>query len=1156
MKFNSLIHKNFVRPTCLVSALLLCFQCVPHADGLINQGEGEVKQLEPGGSVEREIGRGESHQYKLTLIAGQFVRFRLEQRAINAELTLASPDGKQKVEMDLTGVGEQESISLEAAVAGSYRLTVQGSEASSLRGSYRLETTVLAAATAQDRKRLAAEGLLMEASKVQDQETKKTGLALGKLEQALSIWRELEEPPWIAYSLYSIGSAHAALSQFEKATSFYEQALAVTREFMLRARGGETLNSLSDVCYSTRQYEKAIDYAEQALVIRREVKDRAAEGRTLNNLGVAHNTLRRAPKAIEHYEQALAIKRELKDRAGEASTLHDVGWAYMGPSRSEESIGSFEKSLAIVREMKDRTREGYALDGLGMVNISLSRFEKVIEYYEQALAIKREVKDYEGEGFTLINLGVAYSSMGRYEKGIEYSEQALAISRDTKARFMEGRTLSDLGKAYNAMGRPDKAIEYLELALAINREVRDRMVEGYTLDTLGSAYNKKGVTQKGIEYYEQALVIYRDIKRRPQEGSALNSLGAIYRGLKQYEKAAKYSEQALAISREVKNPLYELQALSNLARTDSELGNLAQARFHIEEGLRVAESVRSEIISPVSRATLLAAAQGSYQLYTDILMRQHKSDPTKGLDSLAVEVSERQRARSLLDLLTEAGTDLRQGVDSALIERERSLAKQINDRARARAATPEQADLLKREVSQLETDLERAQAAIRKDSPHYAALTQPQPLKLKEIQQQLDADTLLLEYALGENRSYVWAITTDSLTSYELPKEEIIRKNALLVHALLTARSTTNSGESALQRRDRIALAEAQLPAAAQSLSQTLLAPVSAQLGDKRLVIVADGALQYIPFAMLPDPEGGRQKAEGSTNRSQYNQPLIVSHEIVSMPSASALAIQRAELAGRQPAPKMLAVIADPVFDRSDQRFATRASEASDNVETRTITPNSERTLVHLAEKQNNKAGVTTRRLVIPRLPYTRQEADQLLALAPRTLSFRAIDFQANRATVLNSELSQYRYVHFATHGLLDTERPGLSALVLSMVDSKGKPQDGFLRANDIFNLKLPADLVVLSACQTGLGKEIKGEGLVGLTRGFMYAGAARVVVSLWSVNDKATAELMTKFYEKMLKQGARPAAALRAAQVEMWKQKQWQSPYYWAAFTMQGEWR
>jgi CHAT domain-containing protein len=249
-------------------------------------------------------------------------------------------------------------------------------------------------------------------------------------------------------------------------------------------------------------------------------------------------------------------------------------------------------------------------------------------------------------------------------------------------------------------------------------------------------------------------------------------------------------------------------------------------------------------------------------------------------------------------------------------------------------------------------------------------------------------------------------------------------------------------------------------------------------------------------------------------------------------------------------------VIADPVFDRSDSRFTTPATETSDKTQPQTIGADDARSIEHLAENSADKSGVTTLRLVIPRLPFTRQEANQLMALAPKGSSFSAIDFQASRATVLDPALSQYRYVHIATHGLLDTERPGLSALVFSMVDAQGQPQNGFLRANDIYNLKLPAELVVLSACQTGLGKDIKGEGLVGLTRGFMYAGAARVVVSLWNVNDKATADLMARFYEKMLKQGQRPAAALRAAQFEMWKQKQWQSPYYWAAFTMQGEWR
>jgi CHAT domain-containing protein len=332
-----------------------------------------------------------------------------------------------------------------------------------------------------------------------------------------------------------------------------------------------------------------------------------------------------------------------------------------------------------------------------------------------------------------------------------------------------------------------------------------------------------------------------------------------------------------------------------------------------------------------------------------------------------------------------------------------------------------------------------------------------------------------------------------------------------------------------------------------------ILLPAAARLGQRRLLIVADGALQYVPFAALPDPgDGGRQAVGKNTAPPVSNaQPLLAAHEIISLPSASTLAVLRQELRGRPTAPKMLAIFADPVFANDDVRRKAAALRPSSKSGTKPLP--SERSLLH---EEETAASSVNGKLLIPRLPYTRQEAARILSLAPNGANLMALDYQANRATATSAELAQYRYLHFATHGVLDTERPGLSALVLSLVDEMGQPQDGFLRAHEIYNLKLPAELVVLSACQTGLGKEVRGEGLLGLTRGFMYAGAARVVVSLWSVNDRATAELMTKFYRHLLQEHQRPAAALRAAQLEMWKQKQWQAPYYWAAFVLQGDWR
>ncbi len=830
-------------------------------------------------------------------------------------------------------------------------------------------------------------------------------------------------------------------------------------------------------------------------------------------------------------EVKAAASAQDKQRMTAERLLVDVAKSFhQGAGALATTIEKARQALTIWRELGDRHWEAATANIIGQAYVTVGTSEQAIEALNQALGIRRELKYRTGEGITLLNLGAVYQTLGRYEKAIEYNEQALVIFRELKNRLAEGNTLYNLGDASGSLSRSEKAIEYYEQSLAIQREVKNRRVEGYALGSIGTAYRNLGRYEKAIEYLEQELAINREVKDRSGEAYALNNLGLAYSKMSRYEKATEHCEQALAIFREVKERDGEASALYNLAQTERAQGRLAAARTHIEENLKLEEATRADIVTPESRTSFLATVQRSYGLYTDILMSQHRAEATKGFDALAVETSERQRARSLLDLLTEARADLRRGVDPALIERERSLGKQLNDKARTQTSTPEQAAALKREISQLENDYEQAQTAIRNASPHYAALTQPQPLKLTEIQAQLDADTLLLEYALGVERSYLWAITKDSLTSYELPKGELIEKNARQVYELLTARSTNKRGETAPQRKERISQAEAKLPAAAQELSRTLLAPVAAQLGNKRLVIVADGALQYIPFAMLPEPGTGEQgewergqrgDVEPGRNRSSRPvagsprlpvdlTPLIVGHEVVSLPSASALAIQRSQLAGRQLAPKMLAMIADPVFDRSDSRFSSPATDTGDKTQTQTITRDDARSIEHLAENSGDKSGVTTLRLVIPRLPFTRQEATRVLALTPKNSSFGAIDFQANRENVLSGNLSQYRYVHFATHGVLDSERPGLSSLVLSMVDAQGKPQNGFLRANDIYNLKLPAELVVLSACQTGLGKEIKGEGLVGLTRGFMYAGAARVVVSLWNVNEKASGELLT----------------------------------------------
>jgi CHAT domain-containing protein len=388
---------------------------------------------------------------------------------------------------------------------------------------------------------------------------------------------------------------------------------------------------------------------------------------------------------------------------------------------------------------------------------------------------------------------------------------------------------------------------------------------------------------------------------------------------------------------------------------------------------------------------------------------------------------------------------------------------------------------------------------------------------------------------LGEERSFLWAVTPTSIRSFELPKRAEIESALQRFYEALTARNRMVANETPVQRRKRLQQADAEYPKISAALSQMLLSPVAPDLKSKRLVFVGEGMLQYTAFAVLPAPD---------TRPGGVSSPLIVDHEVLSLPSASVLAVLRREAARRKVTDKTVAVFADPVFDRSDPRVGLSGKDRAPAVET-------------IASASDIKRSATESGLRdFVRLRFSRREADQIAQLVSEDKNLKAVDFAANRATAISPDLARYAIIHFATHGLINNQHPELSGVILSLVDEQGRPQNGFLRLYDIYNMKLEADLVVLSACQTALGKEIKGEGLMGLTRGFMYAGAPRLVASLWQVDDRATAELMGRFYEAMFRQGLRPAAALRAAQVSMWKDTRWHAPNYWAAFTFQGEWK
>jgi CHAT domain-containing protein len=545
----------------------------------------------------------------------------------------------------------------------------------------------------------------------------------------------------------------------------------------------------------------------------------------------------------------------------------------------------------------------------------------------------------------------------------------------------------------------------------------------------------------------------------------------------------------------------------------------------------------------------VASIQRYYELYIDLLMDGSPAPVGNGTDAQAFKVSERSLARSLLDNLAEAEVDIRQGIDPDLLGRERALKRRIDDRserwdrAAADSRLAAEAAVLAEEVQGLSAEYDQLQAEIRSRSPRYAALTQPRPLSLDDVQQQiLDEDTLLLEYSLGEERSFLWAVEKNRHASYELAGGDRIEKLSNDLYDMLTAR-TPRAEETVREYRQRVAKADTGYWEVAAKASDMLLGQVADRLDDKRIVIVSDGALQYLPFGSLPVP-----------GRSGEPVPMIAEHEIVNLPSASVLSLLRNESRGKREHTGSVAVLADPVFEVYDPRLKVESAGADSAA--------SKASAVEFDLSGGTERGAAmahsvrgTRRF-FPRLESTRREADAIIDLAPEGTVFHALDFEASRETVISADLGQYKILHFATHGVVDNQHPRRSGIVLSLFDERGQSQDGFLRLNDIYNLDLGSELVVLSACDTALGKPVDGEGLIGLVRGFMYAGVPRIVASLWKVDDEATSELMIRFYRQMLRENRRPAAALREAQVSMWREEEWRQPYFWAAFVLQGDWR
>jgi tetratricopeptide (TPR) repeat protein len=1056
--------------------------------------------LEAARPVRRELVGGEAHTYVMRLAAGQYARVALKQLGVDGVLTLTGADGKDVLSMDsANGTRGVEVMSLRADdEAGEYRIRVTPKDKYAARGEYEISVAEERAATPADSQRVAAESAFAAGEALRRGGTEaKWKDAVAKCEESRQLWHQLGDARGEAYALLCRGKSHYYLL------------------------GG-------------------------------------------------------LPDSLASYQEALRLLEPLSAPLDIAVMHQVIGITQLAMADGQAARANFQLALQVFTDEGDQKLEGNALYQIGRVYYLEGEINQAVSYYNRALPLKHALNDRAGEAYTLLGLGRSYANgFGDYEQAFALYSQALALLKGIRENRLAAQTLGDVGRLYFSKGEYERALSNYYEALGLMAD-GDKLIRAELLTYVGMVYSARGRHQEAIDkFYKEALGLQQAGGDRVGEGQTLKSMGVAYSSVGNYANALASLNQSLSIWRDVIYRTAEADTRYEIARVYSKIGGTASLRDaggQLDLALPFVEALRTKISNHTLRTSYLASVQKYYELRIDVLMRLYAETKDKTLEAQAIGYSERARARSLLDTVIEADANIREGVERGLLEQEAALQRRLSLLAQRQVLgnkhTQAEADSATQELKTVLNQYRELEARIREKSPRYASLVYPQTTTLEEMQSRvLGKDQMLLEYALGAERSYLWAVTQKSVESYVLPPRAAIEASAGRVMEMLTARNQVNRGETLFGAQTRVKRADAEYDRASAELSRVLLGQVAGLERVARLLVVGDGELQYLPFAALPFPtnsmDAGTGKAVGTGATATKLKPLLVSHELETQPSVSLLAemSRRGSHATGPPPAKLIAVVADPVFNEDDERFddlrgaAAGRGERGDDKSPRQARPSTEARAGVRARDALKRAGLMDDRGEIARLSLSSREAKEILALLPPgEEGLGATGFDANMELVTGGKLAQYRIIHFATHGILDKEHPELSGILLSLLDEHRRPREGFLQMHKVYNLRLPAELVVLSACETGVGKVVRGEGLAALSRGFMYAGAEHVVASLWEVDDSKTAKLMKNFYVNFLaSDGGRPAAALRAAQLEMWRDNPEGSPYYWAAFIVQG---
>jgi len=804
----------------------------------------------------------------------------------------------------------------------------------------------------------------------------------------------------------------------------------------------------------------------------------------------------------ESGKQALDLSRKVGDRARTMRSLHTLSSFYFYVARFTEALDLEKESLGLARQLGDKRSLAVAINGLASILRAMGRFEEAIPNFAESAAITRELGDLPLLWTITRNIGVLYTEMGDLDKAEAPLKDALRIANELKGEQWKSQvrdggkiareaSLETLGNWEGAREHWTAAANYLQQALEDKPEIPGFTAE--ILTNLGIAREKLGESQKAVDLLQEAITVWA-ASGAPPHPLMLADLAASQESAGQLQEALTGQQRALALVRENGgNAQYEWQIEGRLGRVERAMGRKEDALAHYSDAVHSIELLRTTALNTESgRAFALATRRAVYEEAADLLYDLHR-------EAEALETAEKARARAFLEILAEARSGVLNELTPEQRDREDTILRRISTAGKTLWKANTTVDEKKRyeaELSSAEADLDAFHAAVRKSNPRFGNVQYPEPIRLSEIQSKLlDDQTAVIEYLLGEKRSIVWVITKSQVTTAVLPPRKEIEDAVDAYRKLMTERASTLTLQRSLSEIKR----------AGQKLYRSVFQPIEAAVASSRILfIVPDGKLDYLPFEALV------------STRSTF---LVEKFAIVYGPSASAVIAVQAMNQATTPPWKTLLAFGDPVTNGVDAR------------------------------------NYTERGFPLSRLPYTRDEVLAISKLFPVSQRHVLLDVEAREDVVKHEHLDDYRFVHFASHGVLDEAKPGRSGILFSR--PANSTEDGILRMDEIMRLKLNADLVTLSACSTGLGQLINGEGILGVTRAFFYAGARNVTVSLWNVNDSATAALMESFYRNLNRKLTK-AEAMRQAKLSLLHSSNplWQHPYYWAPFTIQGEGR